>query len=74
MQETARIPTPYLLYHDYTKAVNHNDSVFAFSVCAFFSRRRNRGEIKSFGVFDFVAQGVQSYVVRRNRAQKKRKH
>ena len=31
------------------------------------------GQIKSFGALDFVAQGVQSYVVRRNRAQKKRK-
>ena len=40
--------------------------------CAF--RNPAGGEIKSFGVFDFVAQGVQAYVVRRNRAQKKRKH
>ena len=39
-----------------------------------FAADPRRGEIKSFGVFDFVAQGVQAYVVRRNRAQKKRKH
>ena len=39
-----------------------------------FSSDPRWGEIKSFGVFDFVAQGVQLYVARRNRAQKKRKH
>ena len=43
-----------------------------FGLC--FAADPRRGEIKSFGVFDFVAQGVQAYVVRRNRAQKKRKH
>ena len=49
------------------------NTVFALSICAFLASPQ-RGEIKSFGVFDFVAQGVQLYVVRRNRAQKKRKH
>ena len=53
--------------------INYTGPVFAFSVCAFLADPQ-RGEIKSFGVFDFVAQGVQLYVVRRNRTQKKRKH
>ena len=53
--------------------INYTSPVFAFSVCAFLASPQ-RGEIKSFGVFDFVAQGVQAYVVRRNRTQKKRKH
>ena len=51
--------------------------VGALSVRAIFGLRFSadpkRGEIKSFGALDFVAQGVQAYVVRRNRAQKKRK-
>ena len=46
-------------------------SVFSFSVLTILADR-SRGEIKSFGVFDFVTQGVHSYVARRNRAQKKR--
>ena len=71
LKESARIPTSFSK-SDYTKAVT-KWLVFALSVCTFFSRPE-KGEIKSFGVFDFVAQGVLSYVVRRNRAQKKRKH
>ena len=71
LKESARIPTAFR-NSDYTKAVIKK-LVFAFSVCVFLASPQ-RGEIKSFGVFDFVAQGVQAYVVRRNRAQKKRKH
>ena len=71
LKESARIPTSFRK-SDYTKAVIKK-LVFAFSVCAF-SADPSRGEIKSFGAFDFVAQGVQLYVVRRNRAQKRRKH
>ena len=54
--------------------------VFVYATAAVIARSalfqpfRKRGEIKSFGALDFVAQGVQAYVVRRNRAQKKRKH
>ena len=71
MQESVRIPTPYQLYGTYKKTIII--AVFAFSVRTILADPQ-RGEIKSFGVFDFVAQGVQAYVVRRNRAQKKRKH
>ena len=65
LKESARIPTAFRK-SDYTKAVIKK-LVFAFSVCAFLA------DPKSFGVFDFVPQGVQAYVAVRNRAQKKRK-
>ena len=50
-----------------------SNALFSLFRSALFKPSCHRGEIKSFGVFDFVAQGVLLYVARRNRAQKKRK-
>ena len=69
LKESVRIPTSFRK-SDYTKTVIKK-LVFAFSVCAL-SASPKRRQIKPFGVFDFVPQGVQSYVAGRNRAQKKR--